>query len=223
MLEVIFLYYIVYLTTNLINHKRYVGVHKTNDLDDGYIGSGKLIKRAIKKYGVEYFSREILATYNSSEELFEAEKEFIIELSPEYNLHEGGRGGWEYINSMNSQMSHDQKRQRAIPGGVALRNKLNTDGAFKKRHSDYSSKGGRFGGLSTGSAIRLGKYPNPFLGKLHTEQTKKKIGEANSKKQSGMGNSGYGSFWVTDGKNSKKIYRGDSVPEGWKRGRVMKN
>ena len=39
----------IYKTTNLINGRFYVGMHKTNDLDDGYMGSGKMIQRAIKK------------------------------------------------------------------------------------------------------------------------------------------------------------------------------
>jgi len=43
------MFYYLYEIKNLINNKIYVGVHKTNDLNDGYMGSGKVIRRAIKK------------------------------------------------------------------------------------------------------------------------------------------------------------------------------
>jgi len=53
-------YYIVYKTTNKVNGKFYVGSHQTTKLDDGYLGSGKVLKLAIKKYGRQNFEREII-------------------------------------------------------------------------------------------------------------------------------------------------------------------
>lgn len=51
------MYHLVYMTTNLVNGKMYVGVHSTENLEDGYLGSGNLIKKAVKKYGRENFDR----------------------------------------------------------------------------------------------------------------------------------------------------------------------
>lgn len=52
--------YCLYQTTNLVNGKIYVGIHQSQSLDDAYLGSGKLLKAAIKKYGRKNFKREIL-------------------------------------------------------------------------------------------------------------------------------------------------------------------
>ena len=52
--------YIIYRTTNTVNNKEYTGYHSTKDLNDGYLGSGKRLKPAIKKYGEDKFIRKIL-------------------------------------------------------------------------------------------------------------------------------------------------------------------
>lgn len=91
-------YYLVYKITNNINNKTYIGCHKTKNLDDGYMGSGKVLKRAMAKYGTDNFSREILYTYDNAEDMLAREVELIASLIPDYNLHPGGNGGWDYIN-----------------------------------------------------------------------------------------------------------------------------
>ena len=50
----------VYLITNLINNKKYIGSSRKSDIDKDYYGSGKAIKSALKKHGKENFTREIL-------------------------------------------------------------------------------------------------------------------------------------------------------------------
>lgn len=90
-------YNYVYQIINAINNKIYIGCHTTDNLDDGYMGSGKYLQKAIEKYGLDKFKKVILNYYNTVEEMFEAEKaivtpEFIKEDS-NYNLAVGGKGG----------------------------------------------------------------------------------------------------------------------------------
>lgn len=80
-----FMYYTVYKITNLINNKEYIGYHQTNNLDDGYMGSGKLIKRAVKKYGIENFQKEYISIFDNRED---AESLEAILVSEEYSLRE---------------------------------------------------------------------------------------------------------------------------------------
>lgn len=87
-------YNFVYRTTNLVNGKIYIGVHKTNKLDDGYLGSGVYISRAIRKYGKENFKREILKQFDTYQEALNYEEELVtkefIEESTNYNIKTGG-------------------------------------------------------------------------------------------------------------------------------------
>lgn len=90
--------YYVYKTTNLINSKEYIGVHKSININrDKYIGSGKLIRKAIQRYGHENFSREILGEFETYEEAFELEKQLVtdefVKLDTNYNIAPGGIGG----------------------------------------------------------------------------------------------------------------------------------
>lgn len=91
------IYHIVYKTTNIANKKIYIGVHSTTNLLDDYIGSGKILKKAIKKYGKEYFKREILFQFSTLEECYQKEAELINEdfVTDEntYNICVGGKGG----------------------------------------------------------------------------------------------------------------------------------
>ena len=91
------MYYIVYQTINLVNNMIYIGSHQTKDLNDGYLGSGKHLKRAIKKYGKENFEFRILYSFSSLEEMFSKERELVNESFVKdpltYNLKIGGSGG----------------------------------------------------------------------------------------------------------------------------------
>ena len=71
------MYFLIYKTTCLVNNKIYVGQHKTENKNDGYLGSGKALVRDIKKFGRDKFERIILFECASIEEMGEKEKEIV--------------------------------------------------------------------------------------------------------------------------------------------------
>lgn len=85
-----------YKITNNINNKFYYGVHCTNNLNDGYMGSGVLINKAYKKYGKENFTKEIIKYFNTWEDAYEYEAQIVTEELVKdhqcYNLKPGGAG-----------------------------------------------------------------------------------------------------------------------------------
>lgn len=91
------MYNIFYKIENQLNGKFYYGVHKTDNPDDNYMGSGKRIGSAIKKYGKENFIKTNQLFFNSYEETLDYEEDFVNEdllLDPScYNIKKGGKGG----------------------------------------------------------------------------------------------------------------------------------
>lgn len=68
-----------YKITNNINNHFYYGIHSTDNLEDGYMGSGIRLNYAYKKYGVENFTKEILKYFDTREEASEYEAEMVTE------------------------------------------------------------------------------------------------------------------------------------------------
>ena len=85
----------IYRTTNLVNHKIYIGV--TNKNKGGYLGSGTHLKKAIERYGRENFKREILEQFDTEAEAFQREAESVdnefVKDPMNYNIKTGGKGG----------------------------------------------------------------------------------------------------------------------------------
>ena len=101
------MYGYIYITTNNINGKKYIGQHK-GVFNPNYLGSGKLLKRAVKKYGKENFSVLVLQYANNLDELNELEIKYIAELKESgqanYNLAKGGN----CIGSIYNYMTPDE-------------------------------------------------------------------------------------------------------------------
>jgi len=212
------MFYTVYKITNLVNDKIYIGVHKTEDINDDYMGSGTVLKRAQEKYGIENFQKEILEVFDNPEDMFNMESELVnedfVKDDTTYNLKLGGQGGWDSIKDWSH--IHIFSKKDLEKAKKALKYLYENDRcwlekknkAFTKSILSYYENGGT----------------NGFLNKNHTEETKKKIGEYTSIHQKGEGNSQFGTMWIysLEEKRSKKIPKSTNIPKGWLKGRKIK-
>jgi hypothetical protein len=202
------MFYYLYKITNLLNNKIYVGVHKTKDMNDGYMGSGKVISIAIKKYGVDNFRKDILETFQDQKSMYDREKEYITEefLSRKdvYNIRRGGHGGFDHINkiatkedkvkagmlgyhaSKLSKNRHVFTKQDSIKGIESFANKRKNDPQFNEKWLESNRKSREL---------------------ANSEESNKKRKETLSKisHQQGERNSQYGTCWVYNEKGNKKI------------------
>ena len=89
-------YNFVYKTTHKESGKYYIGVHSTDNIDDGYLGSGTRIKRSVKKYGEDAFEREILRHFDTNVDAYSYEKKLVtldtLKDTLCMNMDTGGRG-----------------------------------------------------------------------------------------------------------------------------------
>ena len=67
----------IYLITDTLHNKQYVGQRRGYKLDENYYGSGRIIQDLIKKHGTTIFEREIIDYASSQEELSQKEVECI--------------------------------------------------------------------------------------------------------------------------------------------------
>lgn len=198
-------YYYLYQITNLINGKIYIGIHRTNDLDDGYMGSGLALKRAQKKYGLENFSKEILEHFDSEDDMYQKEIELVdadfILREDTYNLTEGGCGG--------SFTAVSKGGKKAYKNELGIHSKF-----FKEKNYKYL--------VSEKSLIHLLEISNMVK---NSDEIQNKIKETYKiiKHQQGKTNSQYGTMWITNDVNSKKIKKDDVIPKGWRKGKVQKS
>jgi hypothetical protein len=212
----------IYLTTNLINNKKYIGMC-TRDDADSYLGSGTILKQSIRKYGKENFKRTILETCDDFDALCKAEKYWIekynaVDSSDFYNMIDGGHGGnsnvlKQYWTSMtpderakarkwnghfcNSKLSRDvydsEEWRRNVSAGV----KSSWDNLTDEQLEDRKSK------ISKGIAKKrnFSGDRNPMAGRSIVNEKRLK--------------------WYTDGKQNLYVTE-NTQPDGFYRGRTLK-
>ena len=210
-------YHYIYKTTNLKNDKYYVGMHSTNNLNDGYMGSGKQLKRSLNKHGKENFKFEILEFLPNRISLAKKEKylvnEGLLKDSLCMNLMIGGEGG--FINE-------EVQKKRSISANKKLNYLLSNDEKFRE---DWLKK------VSFGlkKAYKDGKhigwkYSYDWVGKHHSEETKKKMSDTKKGMYDGELHPQYGSCWITKNGVNKKIKKEEIdffINDGWVRGRKV--
>lgn len=208
------MYYTIYEIRNIINDKVYIGKHKTTDLDDTYMGSGKILKRAIKKHGIDNFTKTYLFIFDNEDDMNNKEKEIVnesfIKEDSNYNLNLGGDGGWSFININGLNHLHDNRKNSIANLELGRR--------VGKTVSPYA-------GAKISSSLKS-HYKNNgshWVGKRHSEESKELMSKSNTH-QKGSNNSQYGTMWIhsLELKVSKRINKNDDIPEGWYKGRKIK-
>lgn len=207
------MHYLIYKTINLVNGKYYIGKHKTKIRDDDYLGSGKLLRAAIRKYGRENFIREIILECSDEEEMNLAEKILVVpDLDVNYNLCPGGYGGFGYINDNN--LWDTEKRRDAARKNIRKVDHLSrTAEAQIKRLATFKKN------FKEGKFLNFGKG---FQNKTHTTESRELMSIAASKR-TGSKNSQFGTCWMTNGAKNIKIKRDEVdrwIELGYKQGRI---
>lgn len=206
-------FHFIYKTTDNRNGNFYIGMHSTEDLNDGYIGSGTRLKHLIYKHGKEIFNMEILEFLPDRKSLKERESEIVnSDLLLEekcMNLKPGGYGG--FVNEEHRKKFLDSAKKTMI---ISLQNGHKTQSLLWKTNKNWIDTQRKKRSLSS-------KGNKSFTGKTHKEESKRKIGVSNSVKQKGMKNSQFGTFWITNGEENKKNKNTTLIPYGWYKGRTI--
>lgn len=152
------MYYIIYKITNQINGKYYIGRHATKNVNDSYMGSGIGIKNAIAKYGMENFTKEIIATADSRESLWDLEKEIVneevVKDPMSYNLSHGGK---HYLHGL-KQYDYDAFIEHQRKAGQQYAKN------FTSKDKSWHAKGG-----SASSLLRSKQYRYRILTNTNEE------------------------------------------------------
>lgn len=200
----------VYVWTNFLNGKKYIGAH-IGKIDDGYVGSGRAFSHAIKKYGIVNFSREILYyEYESEQNLFQKEFDIINQYNAVldekyYNMTNISPKQSKFVSGKLVKVVTDETKEKMRE--IALkREKPNQDVRNKMSKNNHMRGKKWFNNGQDNKAFLVGQEPEGWnLGRLKTSQ----------------GNSGYKTY---NNGVVEKQFPSDVVPtEEWIKGRLSSN
>lgn len=204
-------YHYIYKTTNVLNGKYYIGMHSTNDLDDGYMGSGKRLRFSLNYHGKNNHKVEILEYCENRTELKNRERDIVNEelLNEDLcmNLVLGGDEG---------PLNKKDRVAKAKKANKIRNDKYKNDPEFREMLREKLSKGIK----RSYDNGRKGMNHFSWKGKTRTDEVKRKMSESSKGMGKGEKNSQYGTCWITDGENNKKMKKTDSIPEGWVLGKT---
>jgi len=150
----------VYRITNKLNGKFYIGKHSTDDVDDGYMGSGVAIRRAVAKHGKCNFSKEILSTHETEELAYEEESRVLEGCESDrlcYNMVAGGTGfpdGHEMTEDVRQKISQAMKGKKK-PERARKNMRFNGEAGwqqFKKKVRQFDLSGNQIAIFESASA-----------------------------------------------------------------------
>jgi group I intron endonuclease len=164
------MYYTIYQTINLVNGKRYIGMHQTDNLDDDYLGSGIRLQNAIMHYGRENFKKELLFVFETLEEMVAKERELVTEevvnSSQYYNMMIGGKGGRQSKEAIEKIRAKSKEYwANMTEEDKKLRSNQISNGCDRNRRRE----------------LILGEK-NPMFNKKHSEETRQKLCKNSAKR-----------------------------------------
>lgn len=206
-------YHFLYKVTNVENGKYYIGVHSTDNLEDGYLGSGNRIIKSIQYYGRKSHKREILEFFETREDAYNKESEVVNENLLEdpkcLNLSLGGIG----------LVKEQCARLFGRKGNESFKKRITEDEEFRKSFVEKAKESNK--NNLRGFCKNPKDYGKTFEGHSHTEEVKRSIGEKNSLHQQGEKNSQFGTIWVNKEGKNKKIKKEEKekyLEDGWTMG-----
>lgn len=243
--------YYVYKITNTINGKWYIGKRKHHSPhNDRYMGSGKLIKLAIKKYGKNIFTKEIIEIFATNNDAAKLEAILVtkddIKSNMTYNMHEGGHGGFAHLNDGSFNHIDRAKRGALKSTGNQHHNwgmynfKVNTN--HQKRASILGLNALKLLGVSDTTRKKISDYQKqnnsmknkvwcvPFDANDYSLQKVFDIDKipngwiknsVHRDLRKNKNNPVYGKFWIHEPTTRKNKYCSGIIPEGWIKGRLV--
>lgn len=202
-------------------------------MNDSYFGSGSHLKNSINKHGIENFTKEILFIFDDVESMNSKEREIVneefVSRSDTYNIELGGSGGFIMVNGLGlNGFSKDIKYARAARYSTneklkkkygdnwhEIVTKMASD-ARQKLHKEKFNIDSDYTERYKSMARRNQKQMQSEKAIAKKRKTLQEIGHAQGEK-----NSQFGSMWITNGFENKKIKKDDLIPEEWYKGRKI--
>ena len=231
----------IYKTTNLINGKIYIGKHSSQNIEtDNYLGSGKILKKAIKKYGRQNFKKQVLHVFSIEEQAYLKQKDIVdqqfLSRKDTYNITLGGRGSWFFKRGMSAArlvqtgqiiyVSINDSRWKTgqiegVTHNMATARLVQTGQIIQVTVDDSKWKTGQLEGCLKGTIfITNGKQERMIKKEIPIPQGWEKGRKLCTSIQGGQTHSTYGTIFINNGTKQRMIKKEIPIPQGWEKGKI---